>query len=64
VARYIPDVVDSIMADFALDSGWVCEDREFGEEAVDRCGASDGLDAADQRAGGLGQYGQRRDFVQ
>jgi hypothetical protein len=52
-----PDVVDSIMADFALDSGWASEVREFGEDAVDRCAASDGLDAGDQRAGGLGRCG-------
>jgi hypothetical protein len=58
VARYSPDVVDSIMADFALDSGWRSEVREFGEEAVDWCAASDGLDAGDQSAGGLGRYGQ------
>jgi hypothetical protein len=45
------------MADFALDSGWAGEVREFGEDVVDRCAASDGLDAGDQRAGGLGRYG-------
>jgi hypothetical protein len=45
------------MADFALDFGWAGEVREFGEDALDRCAASDGLDAGDQHAGGLGQYG-------
>jgi hypothetical protein len=55
-ARYSPDVVDSIMADFALDSGWAGEVREFGEDAFDRRATSDGLDAGDQRAGGLGRY--------
>jgi hypothetical protein len=45
------------MADFALDSGWPCEFREFGEDAVDRCAVSDGLDAGDQRVVGLGWYG-------
>jgi hypothetical protein len=45
------------MADFALDSGWASEVREFGEDAVDRCAASDVLDAGDQHAGGLGRYG-------
>jgi hypothetical protein len=52
-ARNCPDVVDSITADFALNSGWASEFHEFGEDAVDRCAASDGLDAGDQRAGGL-----------
>jgi hypothetical protein len=33
---------------FALDSGWAGEVREFGEEAVDRCAATDGLDAGHQ----------------
>jgi hypothetical protein len=56
-ARYIPDVVDSIIADFALDSGWASEVREFGEDAVDRCTTNDGADAGDQSAGGLGRYG-------
>jgi hypothetical protein len=55
--RCSPDVVDSIMADFAPDSGWPCEVREFDEDAVDRCDVSDGLDVGDQRVGGLGQYG-------
>jgi hypothetical protein len=44
------------MADIALDSGWAGEVREFDEDAVDRCAASDSLDAEDQRAGGLGRY--------
>jgi hypothetical protein len=56
-ARYSPDVIDSIMADFAMDSGWAGEVREFGDVAVDRCAPSDGLDAGDRRAGGLGLYG-------
>jgi hypothetical protein len=42
-ARYSPDGVDSIMADFALNSGWASEVREFGQDAVTRCAASDGL---------------------
>jgi hypothetical protein len=54
----------SIMADFAVDSGWEGGVREFGEEAVERCAASDGVNAGDQRVGGLGRYGQRRDSVQ
>jgi hypothetical protein len=44
------------MADIVLDFGWASEVRDFGEDAVDRCAASDGLDAGDQRAGGLGRY--------
>jgi hypothetical protein len=35
-ARSSSDVVESVMADFALDSGWA-------SEAVDWCAASDGL---------------------
>jgi hypothetical protein len=45
------------MADFALDSGWASEVREFGEDAVDRCAGSDGLYVGDQCAGGLARYG-------
>jgi hypothetical protein len=45
---------------FALDSGWASEVREFGEETVDHCATSNGLDVEDQRAGGLGPYGHRR----
>jgi hypothetical protein len=56
--------MDSVVAHFALDSGWASEVREFGEEAVDQCAASDGLDAGDQRAGVLGRYRQRCDPVQ
>jgi hypothetical protein len=56
--------MEGVMADFALDFGWASEVREFGEEAVDRCAASYGLDAGDQHAGCLGQYGQRLDPVQ
>jgi hypothetical protein len=58
-ARYSPDVEDSILADFALDSGWASEVREFGEDAVDRCVAIDGLDPGDQRAGSFDRYVQR-----
>jgi hypothetical protein len=43
-ARYSLDVMDSVMVDFTLDSGWVSEVRKFGKEAVDRCAACDGLD--------------------
>jgi hypothetical protein len=60
---YSPDVVDRIMADFALDSGWAREVRKFGE-SVDRCATSDDLDAGAQRAGGLSRYRQRCDSVQ
>jgi hypothetical protein len=63
-ASYSPDVVDSIMADFSLDSGLASQFREFCEEAFDRCAASDGLYPGDQRAGGFGRYGQRRDSFQ
>jgi hypothetical protein len=45
------------MTDFALNSGWTSELQEFGEDAVDRCAAIDGLDAGDQLAGALGRYG-------
>jgi hypothetical protein len=37
----------SIVALFVLDSGWASKVREFGEEAVNRCAASDGLHAWD-----------------
>jgi hypothetical protein len=33
------------MKDFVLNSGWKSVLQEFGEDAVDRCAASDGLDA-------------------
>jgi hypothetical protein len=36
------------MADLALDFGWTIIVREFGEEAVNRCAASDGLDVGVQ----------------
>jgi hypothetical protein len=39
--------MDSVVEHFALDSDWAIEVREFGEEAVDRCAASDGLYAWD-----------------
>jgi hypothetical protein len=42
------------MADFALNSYGASEVREFGENALDRCAASDGLDTGDERTGGLG----------
>jgi hypothetical protein len=61
---YIPDVMDSVMADFALDAGWESEVQEFGEEAVNRCAASDGHDAVDQHADDLGRYGQQCDSIQ
>jgi hypothetical protein len=51
-------VVDRVVTDFALDSGWTREIRELGEETVERCAANDGLNAGDHRAGGLGWYGQ------
>jgi hypothetical protein len=63
-ARSSTDVVDCVMADFALESGWTSEARELGKGTVDWCVANDGLNAGDQRAGGLGWYGQRRDSVQ
>jgi hypothetical protein len=55
--------MDSAIADLTLDSGWASEVREFGEEAVYRCAASDGLDAGDQRVDGLGRYRKRRDSI-
>jgi hypothetical protein len=54
-------VTDSVVVHFTLNCGWVSEVREFGEEAVDRCAASDGLDLWDQPASGLCRYRQRRD---
>jgi hypothetical protein len=63
-ARYSPDVVDSIMADFALAFGWVSEVWEFSEEAVNRCATSDGLDTGDKHTSGLGRYRQRSDSIQ
>jgi hypothetical protein len=45
------------VARFALNSSGVSEVLEFGENAVDRCAASDGLQAGDQRASGLGRDG-------
>jgi hypothetical protein len=41
-------LTDDIVAHFMLDSGEASEVRELGEEAVDRCVATDGLDAGDQ----------------
>jgi hypothetical protein len=40
--------MNSIVVYFSLDSGRLSEVQEFGEEAVDRCAAIDGLDARDQ----------------
>jgi hypothetical protein len=53
-SRYSSDMMESIMADFALDAS---EFREFGEEAVDRCAASGCLHSGDQRVGGMTRYG-------
>jgi hypothetical protein len=53
-----------VMVDFALDFGWASEVQELGKESVDQCAASDGLNAGDQRPGGLGWYRQRRDSIQ
>jgi hypothetical protein len=50
------------VAEFALGSGWASEVRELSEETVNWCVANDGLNAWDQRAGGLGWFEQRRDF--
>jgi hypothetical protein len=47
----------SVIVDFALDSGWASEVRDFGEEAVDRCATTDVLNAREQRVGSLGWYG-------
>jgi hypothetical protein len=41
-------MMDSVVTHFALDFGWAGEVRKFGEEAVDRCAATDGLDARNQ----------------
>jgi hypothetical protein len=41
-------MMDSVVVHFALDSGWAGEVREFGEEACNRCAATDGLDAGNQ----------------
>jgi hypothetical protein len=41
-------MMDSVVTHFALDSGWAGEVREFGEEAVDRGAATEGLDAGHQ----------------
>jgi hypothetical protein len=48
---YSPDVMDGVVAHFALDSGGASDVREFGEKVVDRCTATDGLDAGGQWAG-------------
>jgi hypothetical protein len=50
--------MNSVMVDFAQDSGWASEVWEFGEQAVNRCASSDCLDAGDQRIGGMGWYRQ------
>jgi hypothetical protein len=41
-------MVDGVVAHFALNSGGSSEVLEFGEEAVDRRAATDGLDAGGQ----------------
>jgi hypothetical protein len=41
-------MVDGVVAHFAMDSGGLTKIRELGEEAVDRCAATDGLDAGNQ----------------
>jgi hypothetical protein len=41
-------MMDSVVAHFALDSGWAGEVLEFGEETVNLCAATDGLDAGNQ----------------
>jgi hypothetical protein len=46
-AWYRPDMVNSAVAHFTLDSGWAGELRELSEEAVDRSAASDCLHAWD-----------------
>jgi hypothetical protein len=46
--------MDAIIAYFTLDSRGASEVRELGEEGVDCCTATDGLDAGDQRDDGLG----------
>jgi hypothetical protein len=38
-------MMDRVVAHFPVDSGWAGEVRDFGEEAVDRWAATDGLDA-------------------
>jgi hypothetical protein len=37
-----------VVAHFAMDSGGPSEVREFGEEAIDRCAATEALDAGNQ----------------
>jgi hypothetical protein len=44
-ARSSPDVVGSVVADFALNSSCASEVRELGEVAIDRFAASDGFNA-------------------
>jgi hypothetical protein len=41
-------VVHGVVAHFGLNSGRPGEVQEFGEEAVDRCADTDGLDAGSQ----------------
>jgi hypothetical protein len=40
-------MVNSAVAHFTLDSGWVGQVGELSEEAIDRSAASDGLNAWD-----------------
>jgi hypothetical protein len=56
--------MDSVVAHFALDSGWADKVLEFGEEAVDQCGVTDGLHAWNMCAGCFGQGRDGRDSVQ
>jgi hypothetical protein len=56
--------MESVVSHFALDPGWASKVREFGEEAVDLCAASDGHDAGVEQAGGLGRYRQQSDPAQ
>jgi hypothetical protein len=44
-AWYGPDVMNSVVAHFALDSDLESEGWEFGEEVVDRCAVTDDLHA-------------------
>jgi hypothetical protein len=44
---YCPDVMNNVVAHFALNSGWASEVWEVSEEAGDRCAPSDGFHAMD-----------------
>jgi hypothetical protein len=41
-------VVDGVVAHFEMDTGGLSKVREFGEETVDRCAATDALDAGNE----------------